>query len=51
MKIVIVDYKMGNIQSVARKLKLLGLNYEISNNHDVIQNADKLILPGVGHFG
>jgi len=51
MNIVIVDYKMGNIHSVARKLKMLGVNYEISNNPDTIKQADKLILPGVGHFG
>ena len=50
MKVVIVDYKMGNIHSVARKLKLLGIEYEISNNAETILSADKLILPGVGHF-
>jgi glutamine amidotransferase len=51
MKVVIIDYKMGNIHSVARKLKILGVNYEISNNPEIIKQADKLILPGVGHFG
>jgi len=51
MKIVIVDYQMGNIHSVARKLTILGVNYEISNNSETIRQADKLILPGVGHFG
>ena len=51
MKIVIVDYQMGNIHSVARKLTILGVNYEISNDPDTIRQADKLILPGVGHFG
>jgi glutamine amidotransferase len=42
---------MGNIHSVARKLKILGVDHEISNNPDTILQADKLILPGVGHFG
>lgn len=51
MKVVIVDYKMGNIHSVARKLKLMGVEFEISDNPDTILKADKLILPGVGHFG
>jgi glutamine amidotransferase len=51
MKIVIVDYQMGNIHSVARKLTILGVNYEISNDPETIRQADKLILPGVGHFG
>jgi glutamine amidotransferase len=51
MKLVVVDYQMGNIHSIARKLKILGVNYDISNNPETIIQADKLILPGVGHFG
>jgi glutamine amidotransferase len=51
VKIVIVDYGMGNIHSVARKMKLLGLNYCISSKAEDILNADRIILPGVGHFG
>lgn len=51
MKIVIIDYQMGNIHSVARKLKILGVDYQITNNPEIIVQADKLILPGVGHFG
>ncbi len=51
MKVVIVDYKMGNIHSVARKLKLIGVEFDISDNPETILKADKLILPGVGHFG
>lgn len=51
MKIVIVDYGMGNIHSVARKMKLLGFTYEISSKAADILSADRIILPGVGHFG
>ena len=51
LKIVIVDYGMGNIQSVFRKLELIGITPIVSKEHSVIKNADKLILPGVGHFG
>ena len=50
-KIVIVDYGMGNIQSVFRKFSLLGITPVVSNDLVVINGADKLILPGVGHFG
>jgi glutamine amidotransferase len=50
MKIVVVDYGMGNLQSVARKIKKLGVNVEVSADAQVIAEADKLILPGVGHF-
>lgn len=50
-KIVIVDYAMGNLNSVARKVTLLGATPIVSNNPQDILEADKLILPGVGHFG
>jgi glutamine amidotransferase len=50
VKIVIIDYQMGNIHSVARKLNILGVEHVITNNPEIITQADKLILPGVGHF-
>lgn len=50
-KIVIVDYGMGNIQSVFRKFLMIGITPVVSNDPVIIKNADKLILPGVGHFG
>ena len=49
-KILILDYGMGNIFSVQKKIKRLGLNPFISNSAKDILNADKIILPGVGHF-
>ncbi len=48
--IVIVDYGMGNLNSVKRKLSRLKLNAVISSDPAEISSADKLILPGVGHF-
>lgn len=50
-QIVIIDYEMGNIRSVIRKLEKLGANVHCSSLPQVIERADKLILPGVGHFG
>jgi glutamine amidotransferase len=50
-KIHILDYGMGNLQSVQNGLKKLGLDASISSNCDDIKNAHKLIFPGVGHFG
>ena len=50
LKIVIVDYGMSNIQSVFRKFSLLGITPVVSKDPAMIQVADKLILPGVGHF-
>jgi len=48
--IAIIDYGMGNINSVKRQLERLGVNAIVSSNVDVILKADKIILPGVGHF-
>lgn len=51
MKIVIVDYGMGNIKSITSALKYLGVdNIIVSNKLEEIGSADKLILPGVGSF-
>lgn len=48
--IVIVDYGMGNLHSVYKALKRLNSKAAISSSPSDIQKADKLILPGVGHF-
>lgn len=48
--IVIVDYGMGNLGSILNMLKKIAVPAIISNKHDEIQNAEKLILPGVGAF-
>lgn len=51
MKIVIVDYGMGNIKSIYSAFKYLGVDdIMISNQSHDILSADKLILPGVGSF-
>jgi len=49
-KIVIIDYGMGNLRSIFNKFRRMGFVSEISSDPDIIKNADKLILPGVGHF-
>jgi glutamine amidotransferase len=48
--IVIVDYGMGNLFSIQSALHYLGAQSSISSDPQVIRNADKLILPGVGSF-
>ena len=48
--IVIIDYGMGNLRSVLNKFKRLNIPAEISSGPKVIEKAEKLILPGVGHF-
>jgi len=49
-QITIINYGMGNLNSVKRKLARIGINAFISNLPADILKADKLILPGVGHF-
>tara|TARA_Y100001970_G_scaffold292985_1_gene437017 strand:- start:505 stop:1176 length:672 start_codon:yes stop_codon:yes gene_type:complete len=49
-KIVIIDYKLGNLFSIQNALARIGQNCEISSNSQQIANADALILPGVGSF-
>lgn len=49
--IVVIDYGMGNLRSVYRKIERMGIKSVISSDPKVIASASKLILPGVGHFG
>ena len=48
MKIVIIKYNAGNIESVNNALMRLGVNAEITGDHEKIKAADKVIFPGVG---
>jgi glutamine amidotransferase len=48
--IVIVDYGVGNVGAVANMLRKVGARARISASSADIEAADKLILPGVGHF-
>lgn len=50
MSVVIIDYGMGNTGSIANMLKKAGGQGIISSDIEIIAQADKLILPGVGSF-
>ncbi|GBR77519.1 imidazole glycerol phosphate synthase subunit H [Candidatus Termititenax dinenymphae] len=50
MKTVIIDYGMGNLRSVQKAVESLGYAAEISSDPQIVTEADKLILPGVGAF-
>ena len=50
-KAVIIDYGLGNHFSVHKKLTRLGYDVVTSNDSEIIKQSDKIILPGVGHFG
>lgn len=49
--IAIIDYDAGNIKSVEKALQKLGADVVITKDVEVILQADKVILPGVGAFG
>ncbi len=48
MKVAIIDYKSGNVQSVKFALQRMGVEAELTADHDYIMRADKVIFPGVG---
>src|SRR5680860_1814732 len=48
MKIIIINYGAGNIQSIKFAIQRLGYEAILSHDIEEIQNADKVIFPGVG---
>ena len=48
MKISIIDYGAGNVQSVLFALERLGFEGHVTNEWNIIKSADKVIFPGVG---
>lgn len=48
MKIAIIDYGAGNIQSVVFALERIGFEGIVTNDWNTIKSADKVIFPGVG---
>ncbi|RLS77185.1 MAG: imidazole glycerol phosphate synthase subunit HisH [Planctomycetota bacterium] len=49
--ITIVDYGSGNLRSVQKAFERLGAAARITSDPDVIGDAERLVLPGVGAFG
>ena len=48
--ITIVDYGVGNIKSFVNVFNRLNIHVKIAKNSSDLKNAERLILPGVGHF-
>ena len=48
--IAIIDYGVGNLFSLISSLEYLGVESVVTKDEQVIRNADKIILPGVGAF-
>lgn len=51
IRVAIIDYQMGNVFSVEKLVKRLGYEVSVTSDKNMILNSDKLIMPGVGHFG
>jgi len=49
--ICVIDYGAGNLRSVTNVLDVLGAEYKLVNDEAAIRAANKIVLPGVGHFG
>jgi len=49
--IAIFDYGAGNLRSVQNTLDAIGATYQIVRTAEALNQAEKIVLPGVGHFG
>lgn len=50
MKTIVIDYNVGNLGSIRNMIKKIGYDAEVTSDLKLINQADKLILPGVGSF-
>jgi len=48
--IAIVDYGAGNLNSVKKAFDYLGAEAAVTDQPEIVTAADKIVLPGVGHF-
>lgn len=49
--ITIFDYGAGNLRSVQNTVAEIGAPYRLVDDAEGLRSAEKIILPGVGHFG
>ncbi|WP_213804465.1 imidazole glycerol phosphate synthase subunit HisH [Granulicella sp. dw_53] len=48
--IAVIDYKAGNLTSVVKALRYLGAETQVTQDPEIVRQAAKVVLPGVGHF-
>jgi glutamine amidotransferase len=52
MRATVIDYKAGNLTSVLKALRYLGAEIALTDGDlSLVESAERLVLPGVGHFG
>ena len=49
--ITLLDYGAGNVRSVINAIESLGEKVRLVENPEDLREAEKLVFPGVGHFG
>ncbi|HLY41190.1 MAG TPA: imidazole glycerol phosphate synthase subunit HisH [Terracidiphilus sp.] len=51
MRVTVIDYKAGNLTSVLKALRHLGAEPVVTDSDTtLIESAERIVLPGVGHF-
>jgi glutamine amidotransferase len=51
MRVTVIDYKAGNLTSVLKALRHLGAEPEVTDSDlSLVESAERIVLPGVGHF-
>jgi imidazole glycerol-phosphate synthase subunit HisH len=50
MRATVIDYKAGNLTSVVKALRHLGAEVTVTENPAEVAAAERIVLPGVGHF-
>ena len=51
MSLVLIDYGSGNLRSVAKAFESVGARVLVTNDPEIVVNADRVVLPGVGAYG
>jgi glutamine amidotransferase len=50
ISVTVIDYKAGNLTSVVKALRYLGAEVTVTDRPEPLQSAERIVLPGVGHF-
>ncbi|HZZ38244.1 MAG TPA: imidazole glycerol phosphate synthase subunit HisH [Acidobacteriaceae bacterium] len=50
MRVTVIDYRAGNLTSVVKALHSLGADVVVTEEPDLVRSAERIVLPGVGHF-
>jgi imidazole glycerol-phosphate synthase subunit HisH len=50
MRVTVIDYKAGNLATVVKALRHLGAEALVTEEPALVESAERLVLPGVGHF-